>query len=144
MDSGFFSAQKYETDVYSSPVASHNRKHTIVKSDYYRLLGSETKVDRDRRVRSAIKQNGVVPESSTQQSHYKYMNMKEAVARQFARAEVPADRIYMIDKVARMRVLHARFGIDHSEMFNFEIEQANKARDQHQEWLVNKTKIPKE
>ena len=48
----------------------------------------------------------------------------------------------MIDKVARMRVLHARFGIDHSEILNYEIEQTNKPRDQHLNKLVYQIEPP--
>ena len=42
----------------------------------------------------------------------------------------------MIDKVVRMRGLHGRFGIDHSELLNYEIDQTNKNRDEHMNWLV--------
>ena len=80
MDSGLFSTNKYETDAYSTP-NTNNRKHTIVASDYYRLMKCETKVNKERRVRSAVKQNGVMPESSTDLSHYRYMGFKEAVAK---------------------------------------------------------------
>lgn len=45
----------------------------------------------------------------------------------------------MIDKVVRMRGLHGRFGIDHSELLNFEIDQTNKNRDEHMNWLVYKS-----
>lgn len=44
----------------------------------------------------------------------------------------------MIDKIVRMRGLHGRFGIDHSELLNYEIEQTNKNRDDHMNWLVYK------
>jgi hypothetical protein len=44
----------------------------------------------------------------------------------------------MIDKVVRMRGLHGRFGIDHSELLNFEIDQTNRNRDDHMNWLVYK------
>jgi hypothetical protein len=37
----------------------------------------------------------------------------------------------MIDKVVRMRGRQGRFGLDHSEIMNFEIELANKPRDDH-------------
>ena len=37
-----------------------------------------------------------------------------------------------------MRGLHGRFGLDHSEYLNYEIEQTNKQRDQHMNWLVYK------
>lgn len=60
------------------------------------------------------------------------------VRHQYLRGEVPTDRLYMIDKVVRMRGLHGRFGIDHSELLNFEIEQTNKDRDEHMNWLVYK------
>lgn len=46
--------------------------------------------------------------------------------------------MYMIDKVVRMRGLHGRFGIDHSELLNYEIDQTNKNRDDHMNWLVYK------
>ena len=42
----------------------------------------------------------------------------------------------MIDKVVRMRGQHGRFGIDHSELLNYELEQTNKPRDDHMNWLV--------
>ena len=44
----------------------------------------------------------------------------------------------MIDKVVRMRGRHGRFGCDHSELLNYEIEQTNQARDDHMNWLVYK------
>lgn len=47
----------------------------------------------------------------------------------------------MIDKVVRMRGLHGRFGIDHSELLNYEIDQTNKGRDDHMNWLVYKGQI---
>lgn len=42
----------------------------------------------------------------------------------------------MIDKVVRLRGREGRFGLDHSEIMNFEIELANKARDDHLNSLV--------
>jgi len=44
----------------------------------------------------------------------------------------------MIDKVVRMRSQYGRFGIDHSELLNYELEQTNKPRDDHMNWLVYK------
>lgn len=35
-----------------------------------------------------------------------------------------------------MRGQHGRFGIDHSELLNYELEQTNKPRDDHMNWLV--------
>ena len=45
----------------------------------------------------------------------------------------------MIDKVVRMRGQHGRFGIDHSELLNYELEQTNKERDDYMNVLVYKS-----
>lgn len=44
----------------------------------------------------------------------------------------------MIDKVVRMRGQKGRFGVDHSEILNFEFELANKTRSDHMNRLVYK------
>jgi hypothetical protein len=59
----------------------------------------------------------------------KFKEPKSLILHQYKWGEIPADRLYMIDKVVRMRGLHGRFGIDHSEVLNYEIEQTNKRRD---------------
>jgi len=45
----------------------------------------------------------------------------------------------MIDKVVRLRAMEGKFGVDHSEILNYEFEMANKARDDHMNYLVYKT-----
>lgn len=45
----------------------------------------------------------------------------------------------MIDKVVRMRGSKGRFGVDHSEILNYEFEVANKIRSDHMNRLVYKT-----
>ena len=45
----------------------------------------------------------------------------------------------MIDKVVRLRGQQGRFGLDHSEIMNFEIEVANKPRADHMNQLVYKS-----
>jgi hypothetical protein len=44
----------------------------------------------------------------------------------------------VIDKAVRMRALQGRYGVDHSEILNFEFEQANKPRFDHLNLLVYK------
>lgn len=44
----------------------------------------------------------------------------------------------MIDKVSRIRGKQGRFGVDHSEILNFELEVANKDRFDHMNKLVYK------
>lgn len=50
--------------------------------------------------------------------------------------------MYLIDKVVRMRGKDGRFGVDHSEILNYELELANKARDEHMNYLVYKDPAP--
>tara|TARA_B110000285_G_C14934189_1_gene518755 strand:- start:423 stop:650 length:228 start_codon:yes stop_codon:yes gene_type:complete len=50
--------------------------------------------------------------------------------------------MYLIDKVVRMRGTNGRFGVDHSEILNYELELANRARDDHMNHLVYKNKNP--
>lgn len=44
---------------------------------------------------------------------------------------ITEDRLYLIDKVVRIRGKNGRFGVDHSEILNYELELANKLRDEH-------------
>ena len=60
------------------------------------------------------------------------------ISDQYTRSEVPEHRLYMIDKVVRMRSQYGRFGIDHSELLNYELELTNKPRDDHMNWIVYK------
>ena len=50
--------------------------------------------------------------------------------------------MYLIDKVVRMRGRNGRFGVDHSEILNYELELANRARDEHMNHLVYKGENP--
>ena len=59
---------------------------------------------------------------------------------EFKNPEIPSYKLYMIDKVARMRAVEGRFGVDHSEILNFEFELANKNRSDHMNQLVYKAK----
>lgn len=57
---------------------------------------------------------------------------------EFHNPDLTSDKLYMIDKVVRMRGLKGRFGVDHSEILNFEFEVANKDRLDHMNKLVYK------
>jgi hypothetical protein len=39
---------------------------------------------------------------------------------------ITEDRLYLIDNVVRIRGTNGRFGVDHSEILNYELELANK------------------
>lgn len=49
---------------------------------------------------------------------------------------ITEDQLYLVDKVVRQRGTKGRFGVDHSEILNYELELANKARDKHMNQLV--------
>jgi hypothetical protein len=49
--------------------------------------------------------------------------------------------MYVIDKAVRLRGLQGRYGVDHSEILNYEFEQANKARSDHINMLVYKNPV---
>ena len=66
----------------------------------------------------------------------RFKSVGEVISEQYTRANIPESRMYIIDKVVRMRGQHGRFGIDHSELLNYELEQTNKPRDDHMNWLV--------
>jgi len=61
---------------------------------------------------------------------------------QYSNPAITEDMLYLIDKVVRMRGKEGRFGVDHSEILNYELELANKARDQHMNHLVYKNENP--
>jgi hypothetical protein len=56
----------------------------------------------------------------------------------YEKPEIPQDKVYMIDKVVRLRTQEGKFGVDHSEILNFEFEMANKQRSDHLNYLVYK------
>ena len=68
----------------------------------------------------------------------KYKQIGEIISEQYARSQIPETRLYMIDKVSRMRGQHGRYGIDHSELINYELEQTNMPRDDYMNKLVYK------
>lgn len=68
----------------------------------------------------------------------KYKSRSELLIEEYQEPNVGDDRMYVIDKVVRMRGLQGRFGVDHSEILNYEFEQANKQRYDHMNHLVYK------
>lgn len=68
----------------------------------------------------------------------RYTAPQRVILEQFEKAALPDNRLYAIDKVVRQRGIEGRFGVDHSEVLNFELEVTNKPRDDHMNWLVYK------
>ena len=91
------------------------------------------------------KRHGLEPGRAPQKTllelkNNKYKPIGEVISEQYARSQIPENRLYMIEKVVRMRGQNGRFGIDHSELLNYELEQTNKTRDDYMNLLVYKDK----
>lgn len=69
----------------------------------------------------------------------KFKSKSQLIMEEFERPQITSEKQYMIDKVVRMRGKQGRFGVDHSEILNFEFEQANKERSDHMNRLVYKS-----
>jgi hypothetical protein len=72
----------------------------------------------------------------------KYKTRSQLIMEQYETPALTEDKLYLIDKVVRMRGKQGRFGVDHSEILNYELELANRDRDEHMNHLVYKTKNP--
>lgn len=66
----------------------------------------------------------------------KFKSEQMLLFEQYHRAQLAQEQMYVIDKIVRMRGLQGRFGADHSEILNIEVELANKSKDDHLHKLV--------
>jgi len=99
-------------------------------------MKSEKNVDRHLNKKKNKEFGRAATRSSLDVKNAKFKSVGEVISEQYTRSAIPESRLYMIDKVVRMRGQHGRFGIDHSELLNYELEQTNKPRDEHMNWLV--------
>ena len=76
--------------------------------------------------------------SKTIISQQKFKSRSQLLIEEYQDPCVPNEKLYVIDKVVRMRALQGRYGVDHSEILNYEFEQANKERQDHMNLLVYK------
>lgn len=60
-------------------------------------------VDTDLKFRNSKLMGNCIPDSHVDLKTSKYLDIKDVLQKQYERAEVPKDRLYMIDKVVRMR-----------------------------------------
>ena len=68
----------------------------------------------------------------------KYKARSDLIMDFYKNPRITEDQYYLIDKVVRLRGKVGRFGVDHSEILNYELELANKQRDNHMNHLVYK------
>lgn len=93
---------------------SVGRKHNIVDKDYFRAMNVEKLVEKNLSV-----QKGMHKQSA---SMNKFKSKSQLIMEEFERPQISSEKEYMIDKVVRMRGKLGRFGVDHSEILNFEFE----------------------
>jgi hypothetical protein len=61
----------------------------------------------------------------------KYKKRSDLIMDNYRNPRITEDQFYLIDKVVRLRGKTGRFGVDHSEILNYELELANQNRDNH-------------
>jgi hypothetical protein len=85
-------------------------------------LKAETTTDRFFKKQKTKEYGHTSPRSKLDETLCRYKQPQRVILEEFQKSALPEDRLYMIDKVVRMRGLHGRFGVDHSELLNYEIE----------------------
>jgi len=93
-----------------------------VQKDFYRLMKSEKNVDKHLKKKKDNEFGRAPVKTPLEIKNAKFKSVGEVISEQYTRAAIPEHRLYMIDKVVRMRGQHGRFGIDHSELLNYELE----------------------
>ena len=134
--SGMISGAKTQSSRAKS--ARFPKDHHIVQKDYYRHMKTDKLVGQHLAKQKAKEMGRANNKSILDIKNTRYQPIGEVISEQYARSQIPENRLYMIDKVVRMRSQHGRFGIDHSELLNYELEQTNKMRDDYMNLLVYK------
>ena len=101
--------------------AYYGKAHNIVDKDVYRLMQTDKVVAKSKLVK---KPAGV--KSHLEYNNNKYKTRSQLIMEQYENPTITEDKMYLIDKVVRMRGRNGRFGVDHSEILNYELELANR------------------
>jgi hypothetical protein len=113
--------------------SNFNRAHTVCDKDVYRYLKTENAVEH-----SALTKKPSGVKSLLEFNNCKYKPRSQLIMEEYENPPITEDQLYVIDKVARQRAKAGRFGVDNSEILIFELEQANKERDEYLNTLVYK------
>ena len=81
----------------------HAKAHRIVHKDYYRLMKSEKNADKHFTKKRESEYGRSAPRSSLAIKNAQFKSIGEVISEQYTRAAIPESRMYMIDKVVRMR-----------------------------------------
>ena len=120
--SGKISGLGKPTDSTRAKSARYPKDHHIVQKDYYRHMKTDKLVSKHMEKQKAKEMGRAANKSILDIKNSRYQPIGEVISEQYARSQIPENRLYMIDKVVRMRSQHGRFGIDHSELLNYELE----------------------
>ena len=71
--------------------------------DYYRLMRSERNADKHFKKKKDSEFGRSAPRSSLAIKNAQFKSVGEVISEQYTRAAIPESRMYMIDKVVRMR-----------------------------------------
>lgn len=101
----------------SSGSSYFNRGHNIYEKDFFRLLKSETNVNKHLKRLKAKEAGGSINFAESTGGKGRQPRASDRLSC----ASLPANRIHTIDKIVRMRCsLLGAFGVDHSEVLNYE------------------------
>ena len=112
---------------------SFNKGHTIFEKDVFRVMREDHVIGKSNLVKKPAGKKSILNYNNN-----KYKTRSQLIMEQYESPTITEDQLYVIDKVVRMRGKSGRFGVDHSEILNYELELANKARDDHMNHLVYK------
>lgn len=105
--------------------------HAIFDKDVFRLLKEDKTIANSKLIHKPAGKMSLL-----EFNNVKYKKRSDLIMELYQNPLITEDQLYLIDKVARLRGKTGRFGVDHSEILNYELELANQERDQHMNQLV--------
>lgn len=107
-------AMRDKTEIVNRPLTQIGYRHSIVDKDYYRLLSTEKQVNKHQESKRKKRKMAM--------SQQKFKSRTQLLVEEYQNPNITEDKLYVIDKAVRMRALQGRYGVDHSEVLNFEFE----------------------
>ena len=98
--------------------------HHMFDKDVFRVMNEDKIV-----FKSNLLHKPAGVRSNLEYNNNKYKTRSQIIMQEYENPTITEDQLYLIDKVVRMRGKNGRFGVDHSEILNYELELANQARD---------------
>lgn len=99
----------------------HGKSHAIFDKDVFRVMRTDTIVKKSKLVHKPSGEKSIL-----EYNNNKYKTRSQLIMDQYENPSLTEDKLYLIDKVVRMRGSNGRFGVDHSEILNYELELANR------------------